>query len=260
MNSFVPIRAIRGPFHLQQSFCKLRIISISTNMTNNPQTFFEYLTQYVTPHKRQLIEQVLAQRTRYFTVVLEDIYKPHNASAVLRTADCFGIQDIHIIEKENSYEVNPYVVRGAAQWVDIHKYSNEGGMAVSNCFEQLRSEGYQIIATSPDAGSVSIHELNVSQKIALVFGNEHAGVSDEVKAKADKLVHIPMMGFTESFNISVAASIFLFDLIRKVQSQSTIQNFHLTEEEKQLLREKWYRGIVKNSDIHEKVFLNSKEK
>ncbi|UJP64092.1 TrmH family RNA methyltransferase [Mongoliitalea daihaiensis] len=223
------------------------------------QSFFEYLSHYVTPHKRQLIEAVLAQRTRYFTVVLEDIYKPHNASAVLRTADCFGIQDIHIIEKEHSYEVNPYVVRGAAQWVDIHKHTNEQSQAVTNCFDQLRSDGYQIIATSPDAGSVSIHELDVSQKIALVFGNEYAGVSDEVKAKADKLVHIPMMGFTESFNISVAASIFLFDLIRKVQSQTNIQNFHLSEEEKQLLREKWYRGIVKNSAIHEKVFLNSND-
>lgn len=227
---------------------------------DNPQTFFEYLSNYVTPHKRQLIEQVLAKRTRYFTVILEDIYKPHNASAVLRTADCFGIQDIHIIEKENSYEVNPYVVRGAAQWVDIHKYSNENLQAVSKCFNQLHSEGYQIIATCPDAGSLSIHELDVSQKIALVFGNEHAGVSEEVKAKADKLVHIPMMGFTESFNISVAASIFLFDLIRKVQSQTKIQNFYLSQEEKQLLREKWYRGIVKNSAIHEKVFLNSNDK
>lgn len=225
----------------------------------DPQAFFQYLKDYVTPHKRQLIEQVLAKRTRYFTVVLEDIYKPHNASAVLRTADCFGIQDIHMIEKGHSYEVNPYVVRGASQWVDIHKYSNEEEKAVSNCFEHLRSEGYQIIATSPDAGSVSIHALDVSQKIALVFGNEHAGVSDEVKTKADKLVHIPMMGFTESFNISVAASIFLFDLIRKTHELRLEENFYISEEEKQALREKWYRGIVKNSDIHEKVFLNSKD-
>ncbi|MGY6521185.1 MAG: TrmH family RNA methyltransferase [Mongoliitalea sp.] len=225
----------------------------------NPKSFFEYLSNYVTPHKRQLIEQVLAQRTRYFTVVLEDIYKPHNASAVLRTADCFGIQDIHIIEKEHSYEVNPYVVRGAAQWVDIHKYSDERKTAVSDCFHHLREQGYQIIATSPDPGSISIHELDVSQKIALVFGNEHAGISDEVKSSADQLVHIPMMGFTESFNISVAASIFLFDLIRKVQETAQVKDFFISEEEKQLLRENWYRGIVKNSDIHEKVFLNSKD-
>lgn len=226
----------------------------------NSKTFFEYLSDYVTPHKRQLIEQVLAKRTRYLTVVLEDIYKPHNASAVLRTADCFGIQDIHIIEKAHSYEVNPYVVRGAAQWVDIHKYADEEGKAVANCFDYLKLNGYKVLATSPDPGSISIHELDVSKKIALVFGNEHAGVSDEVKSKADQLVHIPMMGFTESFNISVAASIFLFDLIRKTHELHGEEDFYISEEEKQVLREKWYRAIVKNSDIHEKVFLNSQDK
>lgn len=222
-------------------------------MEKNEREFLEYLKDYITPHKIKLIEKVLNQRTRYFTVVLENIFKPHNASAVLRTADCFGIQDIHIIEKENSYKINPYVTRGASQWVDIYKYENTAGTAVKDCFGELRNQGYLILATSPRPESISIHDLNPERKIALVFGNEHEGVSEEALAQADGLVHIPMYGFTESFNISVTASIFLFDLLRKVQSMD-IPDVFITEAEKHELRSKWYRGLVNQVEIHEREF------
>lgn len=217
--------------------------------------FLLYLGEFITDHKKKLMEEVLSRRTRYFTVVLENIYKPHNASAVIRTADCFGIQDIHVIEKENSYKINPYVTRGASQWVNIHKYQNLEGMAVSNCFTALRAHGYQVLATTPKLeNSLSIHDLNADCKTALVFGNEHEGVSEEVILQADGLVHIPMLGFSESFNISVTASIFLFDLIRKAQNL-TISNFHLSEREKDVLRSKWYRGLVKKAALHEREFF-----
>ncbi len=226
-------------------------------MDKKERDFQKYLADYITPHKLQIMEQVLAKRTRYFTVVLEDIYKPHNASAVLRTADCFGIQDVHIIEKNKEYKVNPYVTRGAAQWVDIHKYDNFGGNAVGCCFSDLRKKGYKIYATSPRPESISIHDLEADQKTALVFGNEHEGVSEEVIANADGLVHIPMIGFTESFNISVSASIFLFDLQRKAASLG-ITDYYIKESEKEVLRSKWYREIVKNSEIHERKFFEAK--
>ena len=219
--------------------------------------FLTYLSDFITPHKTALIEEILNKRTRYFTVVLENIYKPHNASAVLRTADCFGLQDIHVIEKENSYKINPYVTRGASQWVDLYKYSNESGNAVHDCFTTLRKEGYRIMATSPKAGSIPIHELEPDQKLALVFGNEHEGVSQEILEQADGLVHIPMYGFTESFNISVAASIFLFDLLNKVKARE-IPDFYLTEKEKETLRSTWYRGLVKQVKIHEKEFYKKR--
>ena len=218
--------------------------------------FVAYLSGYITPHKLALMEEILSKRTRYFTVVLEDIYKPHNASAVLRTADCFGIQDVYIVEKSQEYKVNPYVTRGAAQWVDIHRYSNYGGNAVACCVSDLKSKGFKIYATSPREDSISIHDLKVDEKIALVFGNEHEGVSEEMISQADGLVHIPMDGFTESFNISVAASIFLFELQRKA-SASNIPDFYIGESEKELLRSKWYREIVKYSEIHEKEFLKN---
>jgi len=220
--------------------------------------FSEYLKQYITPHKLSRIEEVLASRTRYFTVVLEDIYKPHNASAVLRTADCFGIQDVHVIEKANRYKVNPYVTRGAAQWVNIHRYAEPAGSAVSVCFEHLRSQGYQIMATSPRSESLSIQDYFPDRKTALVFGNEHEGVSEEVIKEADGLIHIPMYGFTESFNISVTASIFLYDFLSKLRGRLP-EGFFLEESEKQLTRYHWYQAIVKNAQIHRKSFFGSNE-
>ncbi len=209
-----------------------------------------YLSNFITDHKKAKMEEVLAQRSRYFTVVLEDIYKPHNASAVIRTCDCFGVQDIHIIEKTSSYKINPYVTRGAAQWVDIHKY--EDGVdqsAVNRCFDTLRQQGYTILATSPHSQSLALHEIKAEQKTALVFGNEHSGVSAEVMEKCDGLVHIPMTGFTDSFNISVSASICLYDLQQKIKQNNPGQYF-LSNEEKDSIRLDWYKKVVKNSDIH----------
>ncbi|GAB3658547.1 RNA methyltransferase [Echinicola sediminis] len=218
----------------------------------------DYLSQYITDHKRAKMEEVLALRSRYFTLVLEDIYKPHNASAVVRTCDCFGIQDVHIIEKVNSYNVNPYVTRGAAQWVDIHKYQEEvDKSAVNSCFEQLRGQGYKVFATSPHGNSIPLSELQPDEKIALVFGNEHAGVSQEVIEKSDGVVHIPMTGFTESFNISVSASICLYDLQQKI-IKSRPDLYYLSEEEKMELRFRWYKSVVKNADIHIKQFYQEK--
>ncbi|GGF27141.1 TrmH family RNA methyltransferase [Echinicola rosea] len=217
-----------------------------------------YLSQYITDHKKARMEEVLALRSRFFTVVLEDIYKPHNASAVIRTCDCFGVQDIHIIEKANSYDVNPYVTRGSAQWVDIHKYQDgPDRSSVDACFGELRSQGYKIMATSPHGESVPLHELEADQKTALVFGNEHAGVSDEVIRKSDGVVHIPMTGFTESFNISVSASICLYDLQQKIV-RSKPEIYYLSEEEKAEIRFRWYKSVVKNVEAHIRSFYAAK--
>lgn len=222
------------------------------------QGLLEYLGQYITEHKKSVMEKVLSQRTRFITVVLEDIFKPHNASAVIRTCDCFGLQDIHVIEKTNQYKINPYVTRGASQWVDLHKYFRQDGSSVDACFGALKSKGYKIYGTSPAPTSISIYDLEPSEKLALVFGNEHEGISEEVKQKSDGLVHIPMLGFTDSFNISVSASVFLYDLIKKARAYQH-PDFYLSEEEKNLLRMKWYREIVKHSYLHEKMYWKLKE-
>jgi tRNA (guanosine-2'-O-)-methyltransferase len=217
------------------------------------QGLLDYLGQYITPHKKSVMEKVLSKRTRFLTVVLEDIFKPHNASAVIRTCDCFGLQDIHVIEKTQEYKVNPYVTRGASQWVDLHKYHRKEGSSVDVCFENLRSKGYKIYGTSPSTSSMSIYDLQPTEKLALVFGNEHEGISEEVKSKADGLVYIPMLGFTDSFNISVSTSVFLYDLVKKAESLGN-PDYYLTDQEKNELRLKWYRDVVKHSDVHERVY------
>jgi tRNA (guanosine-2'-O-)-methyltransferase len=221
------------------------------------QDLLEYLGRFITDQKKSAIEKALSKRTKHLTVVLEDIFKPHNASAVIRTCDCFGIQDIHIIEKTDQYKVNPFVTRGASQWVDLHKYFRAGTNSVDTCFESLREKGYKIYGTSPAPTALSIYDLQPTEKLALVFGNEHEGISEEVKVKSDGLVYIPMLGFTDSFNISVAVSIFLYDLIEKGE-RLNLPDFYLSETEKNSLRLQWYRAVVKNSDIHEKVFLNNR--
>lgn len=220
------------------------------------QGLFDYLGQFLSDNRKSVIEKVLSQRTRFFTVVLEDVHKPHNASAVLRTCDCFGLQDVHIIEKQSQYKVNPYVTRGASGWLDLHKYHNHSGTAVEDCFKGLKDKGYKIYGTSPAETSISSYDLNPDEKIALVFGNEHEGISDEVKEKVDGLVHIPMLGFTESFNISVSASILLYELVKKAKSLD-IPNYSLSEDEKNILRIKWFKSIVRRSDLHEKMYYEN---
>lgn len=220
------------------------------------QGLINHLGKYVTENKKSVIERVLGNRTRFITVVLEDIFKPHNASAVLRTCDCFGLQDVHVIEKTNEYKINPFVTRGASQWVDLHKYHNPNGSAVKDCFSNLRQKGYKIYGTSPSETSISSYDLEPSEKIALVFGNEHEGISEEVRSEVDGLVHIPMLGFTESFNISVAASILLYELMKKIK-QNDSADIYLSESEKDVLRLKWYREIVRRSDLHEKAYYRS---
>ncbi|MDH5599470.1 MAG: RNA methyltransferase, partial [Cyclobacteriaceae bacterium] len=212
-------------------------------------------SEYVTEHKKGLIEQVLNLRTRFITVVLEDIYQSQNASAVVRTCDCFGIHDVHIIENENKYKLNPNVVMGASKWVDIHQYNSKKNNT-EDCIEQLKESGYKIIATSPDTQYKSINDYVLGERTALVFGTEKEGLSDEVFQRADDVVRIPMYGFTESFNLSVSTALCLNVFTSQLHKSSI--NWQLTEKEKKEIKLEWYRNIVNKSEFLEKKYLNLK--
>ncbi|GHT23887.1 tRNA (guanosine(18)-2'-O)-methyltransferase [Bacteroidia bacterium] len=201
------------------------------------------LKDYATEARCGKLEAILAQRTRYLTVLLEDIFQPQNASAVLRTCDCFGVQDVHIIETFNRYQVNPMVVKGADKWLTLHKYAG-----YADALSHLRTNGYRIVATSLREGSKPLYEFDLSKgKCALVFGNEHRGVSDELLNAADEHVQIPMYGFTQSLNISVSAGIALHYLMGELKKSAI--NLSLSEAEKAVLLAQWLQQSVKKSEL-----------
>ncbi len=210
-----------------------------------------YLAEFVTEHKRALMDNALKQRTRYLTVVLEDVYQAHNASAVVRSCDSFGIQDVYAIEKRHAFNTTNAISRGAAQWLTIHHFKE-----TADCLHALREKGYRIVATSPSSAQANtLSALPLDQKTALIFGTERQGLSDYALSNADALVTIPMVGFTESLNISVSAAICMHDLRQRLlQSDSAWQ---LTEEEKIEVLLEWMRVLVKHSPELEQRFLQN---
>ncbi|MCV9386110.1 TrmH family RNA methyltransferase [Reichenbachiella ulvae] len=212
---------------------------------------FEYLDQYVTDNKKQVFDQVLNQRTRKLTLVLEDIFKPHNASAVMRTAECLGLQDVHVVEQNNSFDFNPYVLRGSGKWLTVHHHKDRKSHNIESCFRQLKEGGYQIIATSPKSSAVDYREVDLSKKTAVIFGAEETGISEYVTENADQLITIPMKGFTESFNISVSAAIVLEYFNHELRKSD---GWQLSSEEKFSLLLEWYRKVVPKVHLHIKHF------
>ncbi len=196
---------------------------------------------------------MLNHRTRHITLVLEDIYQSQNASATVRTAECLGLQDIHIIEHENKYGTNKKVLKGSNKWINIHRYKMKGFNNTEICFRNLREQGYRLVVADPSPDGKPVHEVLVDSKIALVMGNELKGSSDFALNQADEKIFIPMYGFTESFNISVSAAICLHTLLTKVKDSNTAWN--LSSDEKEALRLEWYRKSVRRSDLIEQEFL-----
>ncbi|WP_116495986.1 TrmH family RNA methyltransferase [Balneicella halophila] len=206
----------------------------------------DYLSALVTQERMQVLERVSQNRTRHLTVVLEDIFQPQNASAVLRTCDCFGIQDVHIVENTNEYNINPDVVLGASQWLSIYNYNTQKENT-STALQALKSEGYRIVATSPHAEERSLEKFDVTaQKTALVFGTELTGISETVNEYADDFLKIPMFGFTESFNISVSAALILQQLVSQLRDSDI--DWRLPNDEREALLVDWLLKTVKHSD------------
>jgi len=211
------------------------------------QKLIEHLFKFVSENKYNLFQEKIQERTKYTTVVLEDIYQPHNASAVLRTCDCFGIQDVHIIENKNQYQINPDVALGSNQWIDIKKYNKKKHNTLAT-IKHLKSKGYRIIATTPHKNDVNLNELDLEKgKIALFFGAELSGLSDVILNDADEFVKIPMYGFTESYNISVSAAIILYHISEKLRNSNI--NWQLTENQRKDILLDWLKTSIKKSEL-----------
>jgi len=215
----------------------------------------EHLSQFVTSRRLQLFNALLGLRTRYITVVLEDIFQAHNASAVLRSCECFGIQDVHIIENNNEYRINPEITLGSQKWINLFTYNQEAQNTPA-AIHHLKNSGYRIVATTPHKKDCTLEEFDLHKgKFALVFGSELKGLSPLAMQLADEFVKIPMVGFTESLNISVTAAIFIHHLSGKLRSNTGIL-WQLTHEEKQQILLAWLMNTVKKADRIAKAFLD----
>lgn len=221
-------------------------------MTNNQTPSLaqqaEYLLDFVTENKRSRIDNVLSERTRHLSVVLENVYQAHNISAVIRSCDCFGIQDLHIIENNNAFKINDDIALGASQWVDTSRYKQGS----RHCLENLKQKGYQIAALSLQEPSIPLAELDITQKTALCIGTELTGLSDEAHELADVFVKVPMVGFTQSFNLSVTAALCMYELSNRLKSSNI--DWQLTEKEKLTLTINWCQTIIPNGDKILNVF------
>lgn len=213
----------------------------------------EHLSGFTTPHKLTKMDQVLEERTEHVTVVLEDIFQHNNISASIRSAEALGVQNVHVIEQHNPYDININISKGATNWVTINRYNKAGSNNTEQCFENLRSQGYWIVATSPHKTAYKLHELPIDKKLAFVFGTEDVGISDYARENADATVTIPMFGFTESFNISVSVSLCLYDVMTRLR-QSSIP-WQLTQAQKTDIKLNWLRSSIRGSEFLEKQFL-----
>ena len=199
----------------------------------------EHLESLLTPQRRELFRKVVEQRTYHFTVAVQDVYQLHNTSAVIRSCDVFGVQDIHVVEEVNLKKIDREIAMGAQKWVDVHRYTSTDA-----CIENLREKGYRIIATSPHKGT-ALQDFDISRKGAIFFGRETKGLSEEVLETADEFLQIPMTGFTESLNISVSAAIILQDLTARLRRSGL--DWQLSEEEKLRKRLDWAKKNLKSS-------------
>lgn len=199
---------------------------------------YAQLTAFISDNKRALFDRIAPTRMRHVTVVLEDIYQSHNASAVVRTCDLLGVQDIHIIENRNAYTLNPDVTLGSSKWVDMHRWRERADNTME-CVRSLKAKGYRIAATSPHGDSVELKDLDLSTPIAFCFGTELEGLSKELLAAADTRVRIPMHGFTESYNISVSAAIVLFNVTERLRASEV--RWQLSDSEIIKLKLDWAR-------------------
>jgi tRNA (guanosine-2'-O-)-methyltransferase len=201
--------------------------------------YLEFLENILTDNRKEKFLKVLKDRTKHFTIAVEDVFQMHNASAVMRSCEVFGIQELHVIEERYGKRIDKEIAMGAQKWVDIATYDS-----VTNCIDTLKSKGYQIIATTPHENDCLMEDFDISKPSALFFGTERDGLSEEILKRADGFLKIPMVGFTESLNISVSASIIIQNLTNRLRNSDI--NWQLTEEEILVKRLDWAKKSIKD--------------
>jgi tRNA (guanosine-2'-O-)-methyltransferase len=213
----------------------------------------DILRPFVSDRRWDRMQAVLDERSRHIGVAVEDIFQPHNASAVLRSCDAFGVQDVHIIENRNKYRVNPGVELGTAQWLSLFRYQGvRPGSSVpplegtKEAFRALREKGYRIVATTPHRDAWDLESIPLETgPLVILFGAEKEGLSTYALDNADEYLKIPMRGFVESLNISVSAAITLQHLGARLRKSAV--SWHLPAANRAIILNRWLRSSVKNS-------------
>ena len=220
------------------------------------EALIDHFLKCITDERKALFEELIQKRTTYLTVVLENIYQPLNASAVLRSCDCFGIQDVHVIENYNEFKPDREVAMGASNWLTVNRYDKNENNTL-DCIQSLKNKGYKIVATSPHNSQTDLINFDLSKgKTALFFGTELEGLSDVVIENADEHLHIPMYGFTESFNLSVSAAICLYEMRMTMEKENI--KWQMSKDEKNQVLLNWLRYSIDRSKIVEEDFLKNR--
>ena len=201
--------------------------------------YLEFLENILTDNRKERFLNVLKNRTNHFTIAVEDIFQMHNTSAVMRSCEVFGIQELNVIEQRYGKSIDKEIAMGAQKWVDINAFDS-----ISGCVDSLKAKGYQIIATTPHENDCLMDDFDISKPSALFFGTERDGLSEEILQKADGFLKIPMVGFTESLNISVSAAIIIQNLMHRLRNSDI--NWQLSDEEILKKRLQWARSSIKD--------------
>jgi tRNA (guanosine-2'-O-)-methyltransferase len=212
--------------------------------------YLNYLEGFLTDNRKERFLDILSRRTNHFTVAIEDVFQLHNTSAVMRSCEVFGIQQLNVVEEKFGKRIDKEIAMGAQKWVDVNRFET-----ITSCITTLKSKGYQIIATTPHENDCLLDDFDISKRSALFFGTERDGLSEEVLKNADGFLKIPMAGFTESLNISVSAAIIIQNLMSRLH-KSNIQ-WQLSEDEILEKRLDWSRNTIKDIKRIEKRYFGS---
>lgn len=201
----------------------------------------EYLETFLTPRRQDLFKQVLDERTRFLTVAIEDVGHLHNTSAVMRSCDAFGVQDVHVIEELKGKRIDREIAMGAQKWTSVKRYDS-----TKNALAKLKSEGYQIVATTPHHTAHKLEDFKLDKPTALFFGSEKDGLTETVIEAADEYIYIPTFGFTQSLNISVCAAILLQELTQRLRNSSL--DWKLKSADIEEIKTLWLKRNLKDYD------------
>ncbi|HLW63292.1 MAG TPA: RNA methyltransferase [Flavobacterium sp.] len=213
--------------------------------------YLTYIEEFITENRKLRFENILKNRTNHFCIAIEDVFQLHNTSAVMRSCEVFGIQNLHVVEERFGKDIDKEIAMGAEKWVDIHRYNDH-----QSCINYLKSEGYQIVATTPHTDAHHLENFDITKPSAIFFGTEKNGLSQEVMQQADTFIKIPMVGFTESLNISVSAAIIIQNLTNKLRRSAI--NWKLSEEEMRIKKVDWTRKSIKDIDFITKQFIQKR--